>query len=225
MVLKGTMEDILEKICQCAICLEIFKNPKTLVCQHTFCELCLELACIRNKDGKWDLTCPTCRSKQPFINQKNDISLIGASQIVKEITELLRNKTTGKKKILDETSKENLINKSTKPHIFASPKSIKESVTSHCSTILNDSFLQLEKISCDKTYQSELVNALEKSKDKLAVYAEKCKKQEIDLRRLRNLNMMLLIDNTLLKMKSFEMPMNLETRKRENRKHMFINTI
>lgn len=40
----------------CVICLDNYKNKKTLKCQHTFCNLCWE---------KWSLinsTCPICRT-------------------------------------------------------------------------------------------------------------------------------------------------------------------
>ena len=32
----------IEKLLECAICLERLKNPKMLPCQHTFCENCLQ---------------------------------------------------------------------------------------------------------------------------------------------------------------------------------------
>ena len=32
----------IEELLECTICLEQFKNPKMLPCQHTFCENCLQ---------------------------------------------------------------------------------------------------------------------------------------------------------------------------------------
>lgn len=42
----------------CSICFEIFKNPRILLCGHTFCEECLKQSIVNFK-----LSCPTCRYK------------------------------------------------------------------------------------------------------------------------------------------------------------------
>ena len=45
----------------CAICIEIFKNPKLLPgCGHTFCSACLEQLLGRGVSPNW-LLCPLCR--------------------------------------------------------------------------------------------------------------------------------------------------------------------
>ena len=61
------LEQKLEKILECPICLEQFKNPKMLPCQHSFCmEDCMEKL-PRNKHGKQlHIICPICR-KENFI--------------------------------------------------------------------------------------------------------------------------------------------------------------
>ena len=51
-VLNKLGEDFLS----CAICLELFKKPKVLPCNHSFCEPCLTT--LVKKAGK--LNCPTC---------------------------------------------------------------------------------------------------------------------------------------------------------------------
>ncbi|KAM5282565.1 ret finger protein-like 4B [Hipposideros larvatus] len=43
----------------CPICLELFSNPISLSCVHTFCFNCIQLWLLERKDLK--LTCPICR--------------------------------------------------------------------------------------------------------------------------------------------------------------------
>ena len=51
-----------EKILQCAICLEIFENPRTLPCSHTFCKECIENAVpVIQHEGQRGINCPLCR--------------------------------------------------------------------------------------------------------------------------------------------------------------------
>ena len=58
------LEQKLEKILECPICLEQFKNPKMLPCQHSFCmEDCMEKL-PKNKHGKQlHILCPICRKE------------------------------------------------------------------------------------------------------------------------------------------------------------------
>ncbi|KAJ8038448.1 RING finger protein nhl-1 [Holothuria leucospilota] len=51
------MEDVQMSVI-CAICLEVWTRPKTLPCDHVFCEECLEK--ISTSNGRW-IRCPECR--------------------------------------------------------------------------------------------------------------------------------------------------------------------
>ncbi|XP_015915797.2 protein brain tumor [Parasteatoda tepidariorum] len=42
---------------KCSICRETFKDPKVLICLHTFCQQCLE----RVQDSPENITCPKCK--------------------------------------------------------------------------------------------------------------------------------------------------------------------
>jgi Zinc finger, C3HC4 type (RING finger) len=59
--LKEVPEDLI-----CTICYEIFTNPVTLNCGHTFCRNCLE-QCLNTKPA-----CPTCRA--PVLVDINHLS-------------------------------------------------------------------------------------------------------------------------------------------------------
>lgn len=56
---KGTLE---EQQLTCSVCLEVYKEPKTLPCHHYFCRSCLEKVTPKIEDKKMFLACPTCRS-------------------------------------------------------------------------------------------------------------------------------------------------------------------
>ncbi|XP_072051918.1 E3 ubiquitin-protein ligase TRIM33-like [Amphiura filiformis] len=46
----------------CAICLDLFHDPRALPCQHGFCRECLE-QCVASSKDKQTLVCPTCREE------------------------------------------------------------------------------------------------------------------------------------------------------------------
>ena len=50
----------LEQICSCVICLDRIQQPKTLVCEHSFCKECLDKLVVINA-GVARIECPSCR--------------------------------------------------------------------------------------------------------------------------------------------------------------------
>ena len=50
------------KVLICTICLEVFTEPKLLLCFHTFCKKCLETT-LEKSEQKEKLTCPLCRAE------------------------------------------------------------------------------------------------------------------------------------------------------------------
>ena len=51
----------MEEQLTCPVCLDLYTNPKTLPCLHSFCEACIERF-PRDKEGEtYYLSCPTCR--------------------------------------------------------------------------------------------------------------------------------------------------------------------
>ena len=45
----------------CPVCLDIYENPKSLVCQHALCMKCLDDLPVDIDDGKHVIKCPECR--------------------------------------------------------------------------------------------------------------------------------------------------------------------
>ena len=53
----------LEEQLTCPVCLDLYTNPKTLPCLHSFCEACIERF-PQDKEGEtYYLSCPTCRKR------------------------------------------------------------------------------------------------------------------------------------------------------------------
>ena len=50
----------LEEQLTCAICLDIYTNPKTLPCLHSFCQQCLEGLPLDLQGDNYFISCPTC---------------------------------------------------------------------------------------------------------------------------------------------------------------------
>ena len=50
----------LEEQFTCAMCLDLYTNPKTLPCLHSFCQQCLEGLPLRPRGDNYFISCPTC---------------------------------------------------------------------------------------------------------------------------------------------------------------------
>ncbi|XP_058880795.1 zinc-binding protein A33-like [Acipenser ruthenus] len=61
----------LEEELSCAVCCEIFKNPVTLHCNHSFCKACLD-QCWKEKETR---ECPVCRRRSSLDNSPVDFRL------------------------------------------------------------------------------------------------------------------------------------------------------
>ena len=53
--------ELKEKFLHCALCLEMFTEPKVLPCQHTFCLDCLQKY-VKTRTGKKSVPCPLCNT-------------------------------------------------------------------------------------------------------------------------------------------------------------------
>jgi len=62
--LKQPSEELqqIEEEITCAICRDLFNDPKTIPCLHTFCKSCLEKSIETNKKMMVDVCCPSCRA-------------------------------------------------------------------------------------------------------------------------------------------------------------------
>ena len=58
---SSALEKIKEQL-TCAVCLDIYTNPKTLPCLHSFCQQCLVRLPVNSQGNKRFIACPTCRT-------------------------------------------------------------------------------------------------------------------------------------------------------------------
>ena len=80
----------IEKEITCSVCDEIFNEPKTLPCLHTFCmkcvRSCVEMATGINKAGQ--STCPLCRL--PFL--KDGLASLPTNFVINSLIEIFDSK-------------------------------------------------------------------------------------------------------------------------------------
>ena len=60
-IMEGDFKRVSAQSLECAICLNVFNEPKILSCSHTFCHTCLKRLLESQLDGK-KLPCPVCRN-------------------------------------------------------------------------------------------------------------------------------------------------------------------
>ena len=81
---KNEWDEVEEEI-TCSICKEIFTEPKTITCLHTFCEKCIKLTIESNKRLGSENCCPLCRAKCP-----EDATKIPVNFYIKRLIEIFR---------------------------------------------------------------------------------------------------------------------------------------
>ena len=68
--MAGQIEQALEKEVTCPLCLDLFKEPKKLPCDHIYCKECLKGLAQRSPNAT--ISCPECRSVTQVTN--NDVT-------------------------------------------------------------------------------------------------------------------------------------------------------
>ena len=81
----------LEEQLTCAICLDLYTNPKTLPCLHSFCQRCVE-ALPLDSQGVNYISCPTCRhcTQLPQLTGADDFPTAFHINNLKEVYNLMK---------------------------------------------------------------------------------------------------------------------------------------
>ena len=93
-VISSTPSEALKKLEEqltCAICLDLYTNPKSLSCFHSFCQKCLEGLPQDPQGDKYFISCPTCRHHTQLPEPKGAADFPAAFQInnFKEVHNLM----------------------------------------------------------------------------------------------------------------------------------------
>ena len=78
---------ITEEFLTCSICFEIFKDPKTLPCLHSFCKDCIDNLTIKGQTKLNAHPCPICREK--FLISKNGAKDLKTNFCLKNLIEFV----------------------------------------------------------------------------------------------------------------------------------------
>jgi len=84
----------IEKEITCPICGDLFTDPKTIPCLHTFCKRCFEKWIESNKKTAFISCCPLCRAPLP---QGYEISSVPTNFSINRLIEIFgKRKEAGK---------------------------------------------------------------------------------------------------------------------------------
>ena len=83
----------------CSICGNLFTDPKTIPCLHTFCKQCIERSIESNKKRASIVCCPLCRAPLP----RDDMSFVPTNFTINRLVEIFgKRKVDGKSLALEE---------------------------------------------------------------------------------------------------------------------------
>jgi len=91
------IEELYDKFLECRLCSRTFRNPKVLVCQHTFCADCLETHYEMDEQDRpyrfllshnRDLSCPSCRARTSL--PTGGVSRLPDNFLVANLTDVIR---------------------------------------------------------------------------------------------------------------------------------------
>ena len=74
----------IQTILECAICNEILCNPRTLMCEHSFCKECIDNT-AKFKEDSITIKCPLCEKEDVL---KGDLSNLKPPLVLKQLLDL-----------------------------------------------------------------------------------------------------------------------------------------
>lgn len=87
--MKDCMVDDMLKVLECAICLQTIKNPRRLVCDHSFCKTCLDKLIEFNDDGSFTIKCPKQCEKHTVLPYEKTTNDLGVDYMMKGMLDVI----------------------------------------------------------------------------------------------------------------------------------------
>ena len=85
----------IEEEITCSICGDLFTDPKTIPCLHTFCKQCIEKSIESNKKMASIVCCPLCRAPLP----RDDMSSVPTNFTINRLVEIFGKRKEGGKSL------------------------------------------------------------------------------------------------------------------------------
>ena len=85
----------IEEEITCSICGDLFTDPKTIPCLHTFCKQCIEKSIESNKKMASVVCCPLCRAPLP----RDDMSSVPTNFTINRLVEIFEKRKEGGKSL------------------------------------------------------------------------------------------------------------------------------
>ena len=79
----------ISEVLQCAICLQLLSNPRSLQCNHTYCKVCLDGLLQFNDEGSAKIACPLRCADETTISEDKTTNDLPVPHQLKCILELL----------------------------------------------------------------------------------------------------------------------------------------
>ena len=132
---EPNLQEMVQDIITCSICVEEACDPRPLTCQHTFCLQCLKKY-IESKERQNDIECPVCRGMCTFPN--GNVDDLPSSFLYAQLKDANTRCTTAKKKDPSEDNKtdreDERQEQEVKTEMTCSSEGCGQNATSFCKT-------------------------------------------------------------------------------------------
>ena len=184
---EGRVKQVLEKEVTCALCLDLFKQPKKLPCDHVYCRDCLRGLALRSLNAT--ISCPECRTltQVPGIDVNNFPTAFQTNRLIEafkqvqirvetdspNVTEMCQVHPTQQLAIYCETCKKQLCRDCvlmTKQHTSHKYGFFDEVGPKHREKVIS----KLSQIKAQKLSISSALGEIAAAESSVADHAEKC---------------------------------------------------
>ena len=155
---------------ECALCLENLKDPRNLICGHTYCLACLEQLVRHNSTT--NSTCPTCR--KPWEIPLNDVKNLPKNYIVNKLLEHI------KKPVKCKTHLDKVV------CAFCICKTCEKLICLMCTSTdhKNHEYIGLDEVQTDKILREKIDHFVKRYEHEKAIIAKKLVSIDEEIKRV-----------------------------------------